>query len=470
MLIGWMAPAQNIDTEPELIIVFDKNKIIPVGEAFPELLPEIQKVEQFGKTIKQQGKNPEDEDLTKYMHMQKEIYNKVSQLTNSFNTDILNRLWQDGQKSILPKDAVVNIANHTLFSTMQDIGQHSNNLARYIEITNKYDKNRQLQPEQVKGIVEIQSSPRNDNKYKNRFYKYAIGINTNPPEQINIGGKIIKLTSEEIKKETGKTYTHTFIGKNDRTQILFDYVKGIIYKTCYKDNKLVKNDIVIYYKDIMNIMGFKDIESVKDLFEKLYVVYTVKYPYIKLLAPNGKYIMTKIFGQFVFDKDSILIHIGDGGNTKSDLQTNLWGNIDFNTIGLKQEYLKLKIKDYLLVKYIKEIIRDDKTTTKKTISYRSIYNKLNLPETTNNKRTKQTIKEPLRKAITGLDTTLDDNDYYVCPKESTDKNIEKWLDKSFLIVMPNDADRERNKEIKAKQKKHLNKKKPTNKKKVVAKV
>lgn len=362
-------------------------------------------------------------------------------------------------EQVLPKDKVINIANHTLFSTMQDIGQHSNNLTRYMNITNKYDQNRQLDKSIVKGIVEIQSSPRNDNKYTNRFYKYAIGININPPEQINVGGKIIKLNFEETKKETGKTYTHSLIGKNDRTQILFDYVKGIIYKTCYKDNKLVKNDIVIYYKDIMNIMGFKDIESVKALFEKLYIVYTVKYPYIRLTTPDGKYIMTKIFGQFVFDKDSILIHIGDGGNTKTDLQTNLWGNIDFNTIGLKQEYFKLSIKDYLLVKYIKEIIRNDKTTTKKTIKYRSIYDKLNLPETANNKRTKQTIKEPLKKAISRLDTTLDDNDYYVCPKESNDKNIEKWLDNSYLIVMPNDADKERNKEIKAKQKKHLNRNK-----------
>lgn len=365
--------------------------------------------------------------------------------------------------AVLPgaKDKVVNVANHTLFSTMQDIGQHSNNLARYIEITNKYDKNRQLQPEQVKGIVEIQSSPRIDNKYTNKYYKYAIGINTNPPEQINIGGKIIKLNTEQSNKETGQTYTHSLIGKNDRTQILFDYIKGKIYKTCYKDNKLIKNDIVIYYKEIMALMGFKNVESVKDLFEKLYIVYTVKYPYIKLLAPNGKYIMTKIFGQFVFDKDSILIHIGDGGNTKADLQTNLWGNLDFNTIGLKNDYFKLSIKDYLLVKYIKEIIRDDRTTTKKTLTYRSIYHKLNLPDTNNNKRTKQTIKEPLRRAIANLDNTFDDNDYYIYPQESQDKNIEKWLDNSYLIVMPNDADKERNKEIKAKiktyKKKHLQK-------------
>ena len=197
--------------------------------------------------------------------------------------------------NLLAKDEIINIANHKLFDTVHDIGQYSNNIQRYINIVNKYDQNRKLTPKNIKGILEIESTPtRTINQHKTKFYKYAIGINPNPPEQVNIGGKIIKLSSEQTNKETGKIYTHTFIGKKDRTEILFDIVRGIIYKTCYKDNELIKNDIVIYYKDIMNKMGLENVESVKDLFEKLYIVYTVKYPYIRLTTPSGKYLMTKI--------------------------------------------------------------------------------------------------------------------------------------------------------------------------------
>lgn len=368
-------------------------------------------------------------------------------------------------ETLLPtgNNKTVAITSHLFFSTLQDTGQHSRNLQYYINNVNDNSKdNRLLSTKNIKGILELRCEQKRENKYKAKYFNFAIAMNINPPDQIIVDGKKIKLNNEE-KKDTGKTYTHSLIGKNDRTQILFDYVRSKIYATCYKDKKLINNSVVIYYKEIMELMKIDKIESVKDLFEKLYIVYTVKYPYIKLFAPDGKYIMTKIFGQFAFGKDSILIHIGDGGNTEKDLKNNLWGNMDFDKLELKQSYFQLPTKEYIVIKHIKEIIRADKTTDEKKITYMSIYKRLNLPEIENNKDTKKTIKEPIQKIIKKLyDTVLldnDDNELYFYPKEFKAKNIRHWLENSYLIVIPGDKELQRNEEIKAKIKAHKKKNK-----------
>ena len=124
----------------------------------------------------------------------------------------------------------------------------------------------------------------------------------------------------------------------------------------------------------------------------------------------------------------------------------------FDAIDMKDNYLKAELKPYIVIKYIKEIIRYDKTTKSKKINYISIYHKLNLPEIAGNTRTKQTIKEPLKKIISKAiaEFDKDENDYFISPKESNDKNIEQWLKNSYLTVIPNDADKDRNREIKAK--------------------
>ena len=360
-------------------------------------------------------------------------------------------------ETLLPtKDNTHTIPINLIFSTIQDTNQHIGNMQNYLNIVKKYDKNRALTPKYMDGILEITSEPKRDdkkNKYKSPYYKFAFGVNLNPPDKINIDGQIVKLNSERKNRQTGQKYIHTLIGKNDRTTILFGIVKSIIYQKCYKDNELINNEIEISYKYIMQEMGYTDIETVKDLFQKLFIIYSMRYPYIKLYASNGDILMTKIFGLWHFKKDSVLIHIGDGGNSKADLQKNLWGNIDFDTIDMKRDYSKLELKPWIVIEYIKEITRYNKTTKKRKIYYRSIYNKLGLQEIGGNTRTKQTIKEPLQKIISKViaEFDKDENDYFIAePQESEDKNIELWLDNSYLIVIPNDADKDRNREIKAK--------------------
>lgn len=350
-------------------------------------------------------------------------------------------------------DNVITVMNSRALATTQDLVQYMNNTQRYMNIVNDYDKNRKIKQTVFKDIVEYESTPRREkatNKYKAQYYKFAIGMNIKMPELININDKQIKLTTPEQKN--GKTYTHNLIGKNNRIRQLFKYIEGQIYKKCYQDNKLISNRITINYSDVMELMGYTNIESVKDLFEKFVIIYRYKILYIKLYTKAGKMKHTILFGDFDFDKDFITIQLGTGGNSPEELQGNFWNNLNFNTFDLKTDYWKLTDKEFTVVEYIKEIIRNEKDT--KPIYYRSIYNKLNLPETENNTRTKQTIKEPIQKIIAKLDFIFDDNDYYIHPKESQDKNIEKWLDNSYLIVIPNDQDKERNKEIIKKQQQH----------------
>ena len=214
-------------------------------------------------------------------------------------------------ETLLPtKDNTNTIPINLIFSTIQDTNQHIGNIQWYLNIIKDNDKNRILTHKYMDGILEITSEPKRENKknkYKSPYYKFAFGVNQNPPETINIDGKIVRLNSERTNSQTGQKYIHTLIGKNDRTTILFDIIRGIIYKNCYKDNELINNEIEIPYKYIMQKMGYTDIETVKDLFQKLYIIYTIRYPYIKIYASNGDILLTKAFGLWHFKKDSVLI-------------------------------------------------------------------------------------------------------------------------------------------------------------------
>lgn len=427
--------SQNITDKPELIIVFDKNKIIPVGEAFPELLPKIQKVEQFGKTIKQtmqQGKNPEDEDLTKYGNMLDEVYLKVKNLTDNFKTDTINRLWKETrQKSILPKGKTA----FTIQEIIKDCLLIPNN-KEFQMVQNSFVSNDDIP-------LFISRSEKINEKTNISFIKKG-------------QTKKIVITSTYKDKKENTTLTLylpniDFISAhNDKFSKVFTFILAKINEQAInkETHKLYKDFITFSLQELVELGIYKNVKSAKDGINKVYKkLYETK---IKIVNKNNKWNMEKETGLFRNDKEKIT-DIEHRQNyykiylNKGSIFTYL--DYVYFTIIPKWAYV-LSNRAFLLTKLIFARARQnpynkETKTVDFTISMRLIQRDLNLPDEDKTLKHLQLIKRPILESIEQIENKYNETlqEKIKDLPEQEQKNYEKYIDINILHQPENRADK-----------------------------